>query len=515
MNNTEFYVPLEDWPQPSEEKCTLESIKITAQSKKKKKSDTSKAKKKMSESLAGVTAAAVTVVMLSTSIPALPTIPVFEEIVIDVPDYGWSETCLVCQQEECPYFNRGYSGLQISLGTVDYTETYELYDPEDLQGLYDPADLEALGDLQDPEEFEALYNLHNLYGAYDDFYTMQGFILHRPYEQAPIDCVETDDGQRCVLRLTNSFSTDLYHNNWCISGWRTIHSSDSADISYSGLFYPLTKTESSPAGDTVYYDASSSATDYIYAVISYDKTGENRFVDPYIYLDYIPPLDSDIRPYNYVTRDIPGVSNAQLQLVSSLDITEFYELLEYCNVTVVETKDQVFDLGKTMRFAETASVYRTYSDLETSSSSYNYSFFEGAPGDFLHSLTYVFPFKSYSIGTSSDIILSDVGWNNILDLIFDLNQTAPETGHQAFFPAVELNSCTVNNITYRCYLLYHEETYYNTYDALCFMVPLQESEVAIRFEASLSAEQLETLLDTLDPATAFEISDLLNQITLR
>ena len=504
LNSTEFYIPPEDWPQQSEEKCTLESINVTAQSKKKKAPDTSRAKKKMSESLAGVTAAAVTVVMLSTSIPILP------EIVIDIPDYGRRETCPVCEQVECPYFDRGFSGLQLSLGPDNYAEMYERYD------LYDWDDLDALADLYGPEELtdlETLYDLQSQYGSYNDFYTMQGFSLHRPYIQAPMSCIETEEGQRLVLHLDNSFTADLY-DGWSMNTRQSIHSDDSADLSFSGLFIPLVKRESPPSDDTV-YDASASATDYICAVVTYDKTGENRFLDPYIYLKYISFLDITSRPYNYTVRDIPGVPNAQLQLVSSLDITEFYDQFEYCSAVVIETKDQVFDLGKTMRFAETDSVYRTYGDHETTSLSQNYSFFEGAPGDFVHALTYDFPFKSYSIGPSCDIFLSDEGMNHILDLAFDLNQKAPETGHQVFFPAVELNPCTVNNITYRCYLLYHEETYYNTYDALCFMVPQQEMEVAIEFYASLSAKQLENLLDTRDPATAFEISELLNQITLR
>lgn len=509
LNSTEFYMPQEDWPQQPEEKCTLEPIKLPTQTKKKKAPDTSRVKKKMSESLAGVTAAAVTVVMLSASIPILP------EIVIDIPDYGRRETCPVCEQVECSYFDHGFSGLQISLGPDNYAEIYETYGWDDLDDLDNLDNLADLYGLEGPKDLETLYDLRSLYGSYNEFHTMQGFNILRPYVQAPTTCVETGEDLRLVLRLDNSLTADLYSNDWSTMGWQTIYSDDPEGLSYSGLFFPLEKRVSFPTDDTAYDNTASSATDYMYALISYDKTGENRLVEPYIYLNYIPALNSDTLSYNYITRDIPGVPNAQLQLVSSLDQAVLNDLFEYCSAVVVETKDHVFDLAKTMRFAETDSVYRTYRDHESTSISQNYSFFEGVPGDFNHSLTYSFPYRSYSIGPYNDILLSDVGWNNILDLVFELNQKAPETGHQVFFPAVEFNSCTVNNITYQCYLLYHEETYYNTYQALCFMIPQQEKEVAIRFETTLSAEQLENLFDTLDPATAFEISELLNQITLR
>lgn len=479
MSSSEYYVFQEDWPQPPDEKCTLEPIKSPTQSKKKKTSGTAKAKKNLSESLAGVTAAAVAVVMLSTSIP------VFEDIVIDIPDYSRSDACLVCQQEDCLYFGAGYAGLRLCLDLDTYTDSYS----------YIYTDLS--------------------FNEYDDLQTMQGFLPHRSYIQAPISCVETEAGERCVLRLDSSLTSDLY-DNWDERERRGFSSSDSSGRSYSGLFIPLVKRESSSVSYTGYDDASAAATDYLYVVISYDKTGKNRLVEPgSAYLDQFSPLDFDALPCNHVTRDIPGAPNAQVQLVSSLDQTLLNGLFEHCSAVVVETKNQVFDLGKTMRFEENDSVYRTYDDHDTISMISYYDFFEGAPGDFRHALTYDFPFKSYSIGASRDIFFSDDGWNNLLDLVFDLNQKAPETGHPVLFPAVELNPCTVNDITYRCCLLYHEETYYNTYDALCIMVPQQESEAAIQFEASLSSEELENLLQTLDPETAFGVSELLSQITLR
>ena len=71
MKDSEFYTIKENWPQPPDDSCTLDSTgQGSTSTRKKKKLSSAKVKKKMSESLAGVTAAAVAVVMLSTSIPA-------------------------------------------------------------------------------------------------------------------------------------------------------------------------------------------------------------------------------------------------------------------------------------------------------------------------------------------------------------------------------------------------------------------------------------------------------------
>ena len=452
MNNSEFYVPKEEWPQPPDDRCTLKSIDLYAGTKKKQTKSASRGRKKLSESLAGVTAAAVAVVMLSATIPAVKNPAKLQES---------TEVCTVCGQEDCPYFVWGYPGLQISLDS-DY-----------------------------------------MADNYDDLVTMQGFSdWNADYLDLSYPCVETDDGQRCVLRIERAIWSQLNGSGLHSDG---VGSDRNTDLSFCGEFFNLEDEKSMAYGD------------FLYIVVAYDTTGTNRLVDP----DTLRADNSHIeldsrRPYNYITQEIPGVPDAQLQLVSSLDRDMLNDLLDYCSVTVIETKDQVFDLGETMRFTESADAYRTYGDIEYASIAYHFKYFVDENSYNTHKFSYDTPSKDYSISGNRQIIFSDVGWPEMFDLACELNEKAPETGHSVYFPAIELDRYTVNGITYRCYLFYHQNgEARGDYGIVCLMVPQQESEIAIQFRHTLSAKEMEKLLASRDPKDADLPIELLSQITLR
>jgi hypothetical protein len=97
-----------------------------------------------------------------------------------------------------------------------------------------------------------------------------------------------------------------------------------------------------------------------------------------------------------------------------------------------------------------------------------------------------------------------------------LNEKAPKTGHSVYFPAIELDHYAINGITYRCYLFYHlRDKTSDDYSIVCLMAPQQESEIAIRFEHTLSEKEMEKLLASRNPEDADLPIELLRQITLR
>lgn len=125
MKDPEFYTVSEGWPQPPDEDCTLlEGQTITAAAKPKKKA-AGRIRKKMSESLAGVTAAAIAVVMVANALPSLKdSFGDLEDIV--------GEICPMCGVEDCPYYDEGREGLTLSYdGKPEYLE----YDHYEMNGF--------------------------------------------------------------------------------------------------------------------------------------------------------------------------------------------------------------------------------------------------------------------------------------------------------------------------------------------------------------------------------------------
>ena len=125
MKDSEFYTAPESWPQPPDEDQTLWEGTVTASAAKPKKKAAGRIRKKMSESLAGVTAAAIAVVMVANALPSL------KDSFADLEDIV-GEICPMCGVEGCPYYYEGREGLTLSYdGRPEYLE----YDHYDMNGF--------------------------------------------------------------------------------------------------------------------------------------------------------------------------------------------------------------------------------------------------------------------------------------------------------------------------------------------------------------------------------------------
>lgn len=127
MKDSEFYTAPEGWPQPPDEDQTLLEGSVTASAAKPKKKAAGRVRKKLSESLAGVTAAAVAVVMVANSIPSL------KDSFGDLMDIV-GEICPMCGVEGCPYYDEGREGLTLS---YDAKPEYLKYDSYKMNGFVD------------------------------------------------------------------------------------------------------------------------------------------------------------------------------------------------------------------------------------------------------------------------------------------------------------------------------------------------------------------------------------------
>lgn len=464
MKHTEFYTAPESWPQPPDEEQTLELTQQgSGPAKKKKKSLATKAKKKMSESLAGVTAAAVAVVMLSNSIPVLKD--AFEDFP-ELPDFSVGEICPVCGTEECPYFVDGDPGLRISLDSdVTYSETGDLY-------------------------------------AMPGFSVDDGRYLSQSYP-----CLFTDDGQRIVLRLLNDFRYNLPFlptEGYPITGELSMDEGFAYNRSYTGqIFYG--EDEKSPG--TEYY---------VYAIIVYAPEEENPIVMPEDIMFQHSYVDFDPQQANYRRREIPGVSDAWLLLCSNLDDIFLQEWMTYAEVEVIEP-DQTYDLGQTMRYTEAGFYCRDYCDEYWGGVIHHFGFNTDGE-DVMHMLYLDFYAKNFSFVPGHEIQFNQVGWKAVFDRWRDLNEDAPETGHQVYFPMEEMNSVTVNGIEYDCYIIYTAQPVDDVNDypwIWYYFVPKQEGTMAVVERQSISPERLQKLLETLDVSEGFPPEDILRHITLR
>ena len=124
----EYYNTSENWPQPEDEANTLELEGYMGRTPVKKKNTSSKKqRRKLSESLAGVTAAAVAVVMVSAATPSL------RGISSGLNDLIPSEICMICGDLDCPYWDTdGMEGLRI---TSDAVTTWHDLDPYAMNGF--------------------------------------------------------------------------------------------------------------------------------------------------------------------------------------------------------------------------------------------------------------------------------------------------------------------------------------------------------------------------------------------
>ena len=473
MKDPEFYHAQENWPQPPDDSCTLEPLEqVKRTAKKKNKAASAKAKRKMSESLAGVTAAAVAVVMLSTSIPALkdafddlPQLPDFTQ-----PEYTM-QSCPICERPDCPYFL--YVNDQICYG-IDISFA-------DLAG-------------------EVTYS-HG-----EDIYTLSGFItddlLHVRHET-----IVTEKNERIVLVGSNTY--DGLDGAWhWISQNKYMY--DPVGIAYTGFLAEMTD-EKSP-GDT----------NFALINLVYDPSGAPQLID----LETISEtrvLDVDISGAEYYTVDILDHPNIQLQFASDLGMEFLQELAGQFYVEYVKDVGLTYPLGQTMYLTETQQVYRGYDDYGLGFGGTIFNTGNTALDDqyFLH---YSFCRKYYSFlgssdATLTDIVFSQVSWNAVFSRWQELNAEAPDYGHAVYFPVAKLSDVTVNGIDYSAYAVYSTVDLQSFSDFCylfeCYFVPKQEDTVAVRLSTYLLKDDIKEFEESLQNDYVDIVKAFLQQITLR
>lgn len=470
MKDPEFYTVSEDWPQPPDEPCTLRAApKPTATAAAPKKKSKTRIRKKMSESLAGITAAAVAVVMVASALPTMKDI--FEEEFLGdlIPDSTVMESkpveskptvetvgkrCPICGELDCPYYSvhNGLEGLRLT------------YDGE-------------------PEYLEY------------DLYAMNGFNKQDQDTAQRAAAINTETDARLALRISEAVN-DL------LMGSRT--------------WSPLTDNlyvwgdVVGVSGFEVYFedDASADVEHVLYVYLAYSPGGE--FPADTIAEDL--DIQEETAALHFTSSGVAGVENAELHVYSDLGEEFNQAVLECCIVDVITEPDCSFTLGQTMQLQEGTVVHRTFEDELLWKACY-YVPVSQEKGE-LWAFEANFYYKTYAINDMT-ITFAATSWLDLFEQWWDLSDLAPKYMHQTCFPIYYLGETAANGITYRCYATYvadDSEDYYVTY----LVVPKQEQEILISFTEYFSAEEIAALqsgqLDAKDIADTYEI---FSQITLR
>lgn len=463
MKDAEFYTLEENWPQPPDDGCTLEPIEPQAPVRGKKKKSSGRVRKKLSESLAGVTAAALTIVMVATAVPALKD--AFGDL-SDLPNLGDNHSCPTCGKAECPYHVEGVPGLNLEL----------------------------------------FYETEN--NGSDDIYSMSGLCADDEiYLGRNYNSITTADGDRLVLRFRYEFykAYNRYSNA----------SSGEEILSY----YPSKEDNTVLTGLCWYGDQNVGDEDgYLYAVLVYDPDGSVPLVDPEMVFTLEDKRIFDPKAVNYHVQDIPGVRYAQLQIVSNLEDSVLEELATYLDVVTVKGLQQ-YPLGETMVFTETEDRLRSFEDIRYGGVRHTDTFVT-EKGNELHRLHYSVATKEYTLetfGSGVSIGINGIGYDRVFEYWKQLNDDAPKTGHHMDYPIKQLQDVTVNAITYSSYAVYSAMTV-NLHDGYhtvwLYLVPQQEKTVAVEIRATMLPEELRSLIED-GVMDKFSVEEMLDQISLR
>ncbi len=466
MIDDEFYQSPEDWPQPPDESCTLDaSVHSTARARK-TKGLSKKERKKLSQSLAGVTAAAVTVVMLSGTLPqlALPG--------LDIPDLkpvAGSDNCPLCGIQDCPYY----------------------IDDQDCYGL-------SIIDTTKPDFLDA-----------DDISGMPGFTLTDDSDMGYIGSAVTPEGHRLVFQMSDMNIID--DNELFNTVWYSEFRGENNEYQYTG--YLMTSE-----------DNASQRTEYLWYGFCQGHTGAVQVPTPEILRDFVGPEEIDFSGADAVvlTRDVPGFPEIQLQVLTNsvrvdpqvfLDSMQFYES-DFCRQS----------LGQTMYLTETDRIYRIYEDNMTYGVRWNdRGYYYDMPTRYIlehdfaqkwfelecHDSRYIHQWQlSFCVG----------GWDRILSRWNQLNEDAPKFGHEVHFPLKNLGQLHFNGITYDCWLSYRQDSQGALYSGMLYLVPLQETMVSVQIDLysdDLIDEVLTAGAIPRDGALYDDLAVILNQITLK
>ncbi len=466
MPDQEFYRSPEHWPQPAEEACTLENTPeatIPREPKKKKKS--ARQRKKLSESLAGVTVAALTVVMVATAIPDMKD--AFGGIQDDFQGIlgGSGEICPVCGQEDCAFYMDGMPGLQVSL----YSQV----------------------------EYQPM----------DDLYSMTGFTQDDEQYMVFTGSVTTETGQRLVLRVKDSLM-DVYSGNVTTDGW-----ADNADL--DDLECPAL------TGGMIHGDNPDSPEEhFLWFSLAYTpEQGMSMEGIPTALKEQYRQYDFEDASSNFAVLDeIPKTYLRMVVSPRSLEVNQ----KDYMEAVPVEKPGLRFDLGQTMVFTETEKIYRNYFDGVTGGRTRNHNF-QQENGDVKCFLDHNFLTKEYGIRSTvplvdPEIYIAGNSWRDIFATWQERNQEAERTGHPVCYPMMQKNNITVNGIEYYTYIVYTAAPVdsYNHYPWIWYyFVPVQEDNIAFVDCNSIDPEALQATLNQDINERHYFVRDFLPLITLK
>ena len=417
----------------------------------------------MSESLAGITVAAIAVVVLVTSIFDKGNIGL-------VPDDWYDQdsvvTCAFCNAEACPYYVFGRPGLTIRFDGDPDTLPYDLYD---MNGFTDR------------------YSRDNLGG---------GVII-------------TDDQQRIVMQLqSGSFQwpgpAEKSRNYTSDLSWEENNLPE-----HSGVFLSFLD------------DKSDDYAGFFLVFLAYGRGGIDPDYDPNLlqekFKHFVPV---DVQP---MFRSIPidGIPNAEIHIYTDLG-QNYLDLADSClDVQVIPDVHQVYPLGKTMQVLEDDFFYRDFNDHWQSSGTHEIAVQAQSSRQILlfwadfETMRYS---HTYQGDTVVDISFAAGDWPEIFALYQELNLRASNTGHQVYFPMGYEGDLEVHGITYECYYAYSDLPVSDTnglYSITYFFVPKQECNISISMSELITYEQLQQILRNPDPQRHIEYGAPLECIMLR
>lgn len=437
MLQNEYYITDENWPQPEDEAKTLDLEGYMGRTPtKRKKADTKKQRKKLSESLAGVTAAAIAVVMVSGATPSL------RGISTGLQDVVPSEICQICGDLDCPY-----------------------WDPDGMEGLRITSNANPLW-----QEF--------------DLYTMNGFVFDA-WDQSTAIC--TQRGERLILRVDpNQVLGDNGRHSYL-----DIHSETDA-------VFPSDETTYCSWEYRNLENASDRYSGYLVAQLVYSPDGvmpeqnfgvDERFFEEYegehyYYAALIDGVeDAEVRIYTNVERlyDAGALNYCKVEIVEGTDLT--FPLGKTMTFT---ENGRVRRQWNDSFHAANNSTHRFQLDYGDERKSMMFNVWHKK-----------YIISGYYNDTS--ISIAAESWQNIFNQWQELNDDVALKGHHVCYAITHAGEVTVNGITYDLYLLYTTAPVdgYNHYPWLShFFVPQQEPEIAIHFRESIEPEELAELLAT-------------------
>ena len=459
MKDNEFYQSPELWPQPPDERPTLETEEFvpgrTGQSKQK---SNRKKRRKLTDSLSSLVIGAIAIVMVATAIaPSKDD----EDDFIGFGGPSEEEICQVCGDLICPYWvYDGYSewneGLHISLTNSDGYWGY----PENTLG-----------------------------------YSSSNYIReNRTY------CLYTQEGIRLFLKL------DPYDLPIPVSGYGSSYgwygsngacpAQGNAAVSVS---YEFEYDASVARGGT-----EEEILGHVYAQLIYAPDGEcpaegfalgeeNNSILTTIPAQYNPENDTSF-PFVY-TKPYAGAQNVWIRVYSDISQELCETAVECCEVDVTYGDGLTYSLGETMAFQENGDAGLLWFGGIYSANAYthqrdgvDYTF----RADFERQVYHLWSVDNYA----KAVVLRSGTFTEMVESWQALNDGLPADGHEEIFHLKELPETDSNGIVYKVYLAWYDSAY--DQDVTLILIPQQEDRIALLFRYhSFYMQDIDTV-DSLD-----------------